>query len=81
MYDEKVEAYAVITDQKIDIRTVSDTRRAAIVNWLVVSPGFLVWRTHTDEEIENLWKQFQGDAIVATVEISRVIPPIIKRGA
>lgn len=74
MYDEKERAFAVIVGEKIDVRTVSDTRRAAIVNWLVVDRGCLILRTDTDEQIEHLWKQEQGDAIVASVEISRALP-------
>ncbi len=54
MYDEKEEAYAVIRDDKIDVRTVSESRRAAIVNWLVVACDCPVFNVTTDEEIERL---------------------------
>ena len=76
MYDEKAEAFAVIANGKIDVRTVSDTRRAAIVNWLVVDRGCPILRTDTDEQIEQLWEQEQGEASVAAVEINRALPLI-----
>ena len=76
MYDEKAEAYAVIENDKIDVRTVSPTRRAAIVNWLVVNRGCLILRTTTDEGIEDLWKDAQGNATVAAVEINRALPAL-----
>lgn len=76
MYDERERAFAVIVGEKIDVRTVSDTRRAAIVNWLVVDRSCLILRTDTDEQIEHLWEQEGGDASVAAVEISRALPAI-----
>ncbi len=76
MYDEREKAYAVVSDDKINVLTVSDTRRAAIVNWLVVDRGCLILRTDTDEQIEHLWEQEQGDASVAAVEISRALPAL-----
>ncbi|KKL26426.1 hypothetical protein LCGC14_2395420, partial [marine sediment metagenome] len=36
---KKVKGYAIITNNKIDVRTVSETRRAAIINWIVVEGG------------------------------------------
>lgn len=74
MYDEKAKAFAVVADEKINVRTVSDTRRAAIVNWLVVDCNCLILRTDTDEQIEHLWEQERGNASVAAVEISQALP-------
>ena len=71
MYNEREEAFAVVVGEKIDTRTVSETRRAAIVNWLVVSCECVVLSTTTDEQIENLWNEYGKDAAVAPVEISR----------
>lgn len=50
------EAWAIVHKGTIDIRTVSPTRRAAIVNWLVVERGYLITNAHTDEQIEMLWE-------------------------
>ena len=74
MYDEKAAAYAVVENEKIDVRTVSETRRAAIVNWLVVSRRIPIFLGTTDEEIEEIWDKFSGDAIVVGVEVSRTLP-------
>lgn len=74
MYDEKAKAFAVIANEKIDVRTVSDTRRAAIVNWLVVDRGCPIFNSDTDEQIDHLWEQECGDATVAAVEICRALP-------
>ena len=76
MYDEREGAFAVIVGEKIDARTVSETRRAAIVNWLVVSCGVPIFHTTTDAQIENLWNEHGGGATVAAVEISRALPAI-----
>lgn len=47
--------WAVVDGGKINVRTVSDTRRAAIINWLVVDRHLAVAINLTDEEIELLW--------------------------
>ena len=69
MTDEKVKGYAVITNDKIDVRTVSLTRRAAIVNWLVVEGGRMVYSSTTDEDIEKMWIELHGTSQVVAVEI------------
>jgi hypothetical protein len=48
--------WAVIADGEINVKTVSPTRRAAIVNWLTVDLGFLIHNHHTDEQIESAWE-------------------------
>lgn len=47
--------WGVTDDRGLDIRTVSDSRRAAIVNWLVIKARVLIRADHSDEEIEYLW--------------------------
>lgn len=69
MTDKRVKGYAVITNDKIDMRTVSETRRAAIVNWIVVEGGRMVFNATTDEEIEQMWGELHGTSQVAAVEI------------
>lgn len=39
------------------VNTVSDTRRAAIVNWLVTETGMMVTQAHDDVDIENAWRR------------------------
>jgi hypothetical protein len=46
--------WAVIDDNGIDVKTVSPTRRAAIVNWLVTH-GAMILTTHSDQDIEDIW--------------------------
>lgn len=62
--------WAVVADQKIKIRTVSDTRRAAIVNFLVTDRSCFIHGHMTDEEIERLWLQQRQGADVEFVTIS-----------
>ncbi len=64
--------YAVVCDSEIDMRTVSPTRRAAIVNWLYVH-GIPLYCSTTDEEIEAFWDVLmaQHGAICASVEVSQ----------
>ena len=54
------EGYAITGPSGIDIRTVSDTRRAAIINWLVVQARHMIHATDTDEQIERLWAGCAG---------------------
>jgi hypothetical protein len=48
--------WAVVTlSGNIFVKTISDTRRAAIVNWLVTEHRHLVMNSDTDEDIESMW--------------------------
>jgi hypothetical protein len=42
----------------IYVKTVSETRRGAIVNWLVVEHGALIMNHHTDADIERMWTHY-----------------------
>jgi hypothetical protein len=61
---------------EILVKTVSDTRRAAIVNYLVVEHQFMVTRLHSDHEIENLWRHYGKYADVLEVTISAHSPHV-----
>lgn len=53
---EKVGGWAVLDAKRgILINTVSDTRRAAIVNWLITERNEIVRASTTDEQIETMW--------------------------
>lgn len=67
------QGWAVADPEGINVRTVSETRRAAIVNWLVVEKGVGVYRETTDEAIERLWRQLCGPSEVMEVTIQRHI--------
>ena len=66
-------AYAVIEESKIDVATVSLTQRATKVNWLVVHHLCPIYQTTTDEQIEEMWEHWSGDACVRRVNIVEVI--------
>lgn len=61
--------WAVVERGEVNIRTVSDTRRAAIVNWLVVDRRVLVTTAMADHQIERLWQDMAGLAECMTVEV------------
>lgn len=67
------EGWGVLTDDGIDMRTVSDTRRAAIVNWLCASEACLVHRGTTDERIEQIWQRRRGSADAVPVRVQAVV--------
>lgn len=56
--------FAVVQGDVIDVRTVSPTRRGALVNWLTVMPGVSVFANWSDHAIEKTWesrvKHFPG---------------------
>ncbi|HXA85768.1 MAG TPA: hypothetical protein VNZ47_11870 [Candidatus Dormibacteraeota bacterium] len=68
--DRKAVGWAVMNPEGIDMRTVSDTRRAAIVNWLVAGCGIFITRFHTDSEIERLWREHCGASEATPVTVA-----------
>lgn len=73
---EKAEGWAVVSKGKILVKTISDTRRAAIVNWLVTEARVLVLATWTDEDIENNWHQAnRGDTQTICTTVSIELSP------
>ena len=53
----EAEGWAVIDGQGVlNVRTVSPTRRAAIVNWLLTDKGLMAFDVATDEQIERQWQ-------------------------
>lgn len=53
-----ISAWAVVDKRTgtILVKTVSDSRRAAIVNWLVAEAGIMIYNSTTDAEIEAYWR-------------------------
>lgn len=67
---EPVTGWAVVdVNSEIDARTVSPTRRAAIVNWLTVSCRLFITTRHTDDDIENIWNNYKGSVEVYQVTV------------
>lgn len=67
-----VSGWAVIDGVEILVRTVMDTRRAAIVNYLVVHREIQVKQSWTDADIETAWAVHCGEARVVPVNIEAV---------
>lgn len=65
----EADGWAVIECTGIDVRSISPTRRAAIVNWLVTRRGVGIYHTTTDDQIEGMWTAERGDADVKPVKI------------
>ena len=63
-------AWAVVERGAIDLRSVGPTRRSAIVNWLYTEKKVTILNTYNDELIEQTWREWCGDAICTTVEVS-----------
>jgi len=53
--------YAVISDGAIQVPTISDTKRAAIVNWLCSRVGILMLNSASDDEIFETWKNLSAE--------------------
>lgn len=62
-------AYAIVDRGAAIINTISDTPRAAKVNWLVVERGIVVRKYATDRSIENAWQNEKGSAECRRVKI------------
>ena len=65
------EAWAVVDNRgRILVRTVSDTRRSAIINYLCTEAGMLATKFANDTQIEQAWEAKRGHADVMPVAIN-----------
>jgi hypothetical protein len=63
--------WGVTSNKGILVRTISDTRRAAIVNWLMTKGGTMVYRSTPDIEIERWWQELKpSDTEVIKLKVS-----------
>ena len=60
----------MIESGKVNVRTVSTTRQAAMVNWLVAERGWQIFACASDEDIESAWHSECGTSRIAPVIIS-----------
>lgn len=67
---ETREAWAVVDNGGINIRSVSPTRRAALVNWLVTERQLQATIFATDEDIERTWEANKGSAEATKVAVT-----------
>ena len=68
----QADGFAVIEETGLDVRSVSPTRRAAIVNWLVTRTHRFISTSTSDEQIDAMWDVERGDAKVVAVSVSTV---------
>lgn len=67
-------AFAAMYDGRIFLDTVYETRRGAIVNFLVSHRKVAVGFWHSDEDIEQLWQTFKADTEVVSVTVKAARP-------
>lgn len=67
----KATGWAAIENGRILVRTVSDTKRAAMVNFLVTERNTFIYSETTDEEIERMWHRYKQGAEIDYVTISQ----------
>lgn len=68
--------FAVCTKDGLDMHTVSDTRRAAIVNWLVAAKKHMIFTYDTDAMIEQMWAEAKGSAQVVPVSVQAFLQAV-----
>ena len=68
----KASGFAVIEETGLDVRSVSPTRRAAIVNWLVTRAHRFISSSTSDQQIDAMWDSERGDAKVVAVSVETV---------
>jgi hypothetical protein len=61
------QGWAIALDGQINIRTVSDTPRAAVVNWLVTEANQPIWASMTDDDIQHIWDKLRGSCVIVKV--------------
>ena len=57
------------SNDQVDLRTVGETRRSALVNWLVAGVGIAVYTYTTDEQIENAWDMMSKKLGTRVIEV------------
>lgn len=64
--------WAVIENEQINLRSVSPTRRAAIVNFLVTDRGRYISNSTSDHEIEAMFSRDRrgATAVEVTIEVA-----------
>lgn len=64
--------WAAIANGSISVRSVSDTRRGAMVNFLATDRRVMTPDWMTDDQIETVWQQQRGTADIIQVIISKI---------
>lgn len=74
MVEAPIKAFAVKTPHGVDVRTIGDTRRYAIVNWLVAGARnprtCMVTSVMSNHVIERLWDERAHEAGAEVIEVA-----------
>jgi hypothetical protein len=63
------EGWGVVDQNGISMKSVSETRRAALINWLAATNRAYITGIITDDALNALWEERRGDALVKRVRI------------
>jgi hypothetical protein len=55
--------------------TISESRRAVIVNYLIEERHQRVYNSDTDDYVETLWRGFANGATIVAITLKEVAPP------
>lgn len=62
--------YAVLKNGDINVRTVSPTPIAAMVNWLITDARILIIHGTPEEEIRRVWEKYREGAELVAVTVT-----------
>ncbi len=67
---------------RLFVNSVSETRRASVINWLVTEKLQSITMYHTDDQIESMWKHFGAyvDCRQVTISDMRIASAVGKSG-
>jgi hypothetical protein len=63
------EGWGILDQNGISMKSVSETRRAALINWLAATNRTYITGVITDDALNSLWEERRGDALVMRVRI------------
>jgi hypothetical protein len=63
------EGWGVVDQNGINMKSVSETRRAALINWLAATNRAYITNVLTDDALNALWEERRGNAQVQRVRI------------
>lgn len=71
--DATCRAWAVIEGGQINVRSISDTERAAKINFLCIDRGMLATIFANDGIIERAWNELRRGAVCQQVSVSLTV--------
>lgn len=67
---DSTEAYAAVENGEVVVNSISDTRRAAMVNFLIVRRHIMVSNFTTTEEIVDLFTKHRRNAVIRSINVT-----------